>query len=221
MSSIRRVLASPANGALSHGPVTPSGKLTCSQNALRHGLLAGSTLIQGESEDDFAGSLRQLVARYRPTDGVELSFVEEMASAVWRMRRAWSIEARTLDTLAAAQSHPDQPNRISAAFLSPDNLAAQSLLQRYETRLHLMYRRALQNLLLVRNSVVADESGPVCRQLPESTPDSEAAPVPLGAPRRYQTNPVPFPNTFPSTSHVPNPCFHAGIEGVPDLFQPT
>jgi hypothetical protein len=54
MSSIRKIESSRANGALSRGPVTESGKQISSQNARRHALLARIVLLENESPDGFA-----------------------------------------------------------------------------------------------------------------------------------------------------------------------
>jgi hypothetical protein len=53
-----------------------------------------------------------------PTDEVELGMFEEICAARWRRRRAWSIETRRFDFMAAAPplndaSHSDLPNEPS------------------------------------------------------------------------------------------------------------
>jgi hypothetical protein len=53
-------------------------------NALTHGLLARIVLMQDESPEAFHDLVNQHVARFLPADGVEVGFVEEMASAAWR-----------------------------------------------------------------------------------------------------------------------------------------
>src|SRR5438874_3284770 len=103
MSSLKRVLASRANGARSRGPTTPGGIARSSQNATRHGLLAKCVVLQNESASSFEDLLRQYVERFQPADGIEFALIEEMAAAYWRMRRAWAIETRTLDDAVAAQ----------------------------------------------------------------------------------------------------------------------
>src|SRR5258705_13654875 len=80
--------------------------------------------------------------------------VDEMVATAWRMRRAWAIENRLLDTAMATQPG-DSPvvspvDRLTTAFsaLAADNQL--NLLHRYETRLHMMFQRAFHNLVLLR-----------------------------------------------------------------------
>ena len=84
MSSIRRTISSRANGALSKGPITPAGKSRSSKNAIRHGLMAKCVVLDSESREGFDSMHSEFVARFAPTDNVELGLVEEMFSAFWR-----------------------------------------------------------------------------------------------------------------------------------------
>lgn len=144
------MLSSRANGARSRGPVTVEGKQRSSQNALAHGLLARCTLMQGESPEALQALLNQHLERLGPADGVELCMVQEMVAAYWRLCRAWAIETRTFDNQMAAQTAGDRLDRMTTAFADLAAKPPAALLHRYETRLHLMYHRALQNLLLLR-----------------------------------------------------------------------
>ena len=103
MSSLRRTISSRANGALSKGPITPAGKTRSSRNATRHGLMAKCVVLENESREGFDSMQSEFVARFAPTDGVELGLVEEMLSAFWRQRRAWAIETRLMDNAISAQ----------------------------------------------------------------------------------------------------------------------
>ena len=166
MSSVRRMLSSRANGARSRGPVTLEGKQRASLNALAHGLLARCTLMQGESAEALEALLNQHLERLGPTDGVELGMVQEMVAAYWRLCRAWAIETRTFDNQVAAQTAGDRLDRMTTAF---SDLAAEppaALLHRYETRLHLMYHRALQSLILLRLAR-PNEPSPISEHSPE------------------------------------------------------
>jgi hypothetical protein len=53
MSSERKINANRINGAKSHGPVTPEGRLASSRNSLVHGLLSEAIILEGESAERF------------------------------------------------------------------------------------------------------------------------------------------------------------------------
>ncbi|HLK49230.1 MAG TPA: hypothetical protein VKT49_13905 [Bryobacteraceae bacterium] len=178
MSSLRRILSSRANGALSRGPLTPEGKRRSSQNAIHHGLLSDCVVLPGESLDTFAEVLAQHVDRFAPADGVELGMIEEMAAAYWRLRRSWAIENALLAGALAAQPPGDDVVRISAAFRQQAASAELALLHRYETRLHLMYQRALHNILLLRVAGMPNEPNPIS----EHCADSPLPLLPAGDP---------------------------------------
>jgi hypothetical protein len=112
MSSLRRIAASRANGALSRGPVTPTGKRASSQNAVRHGLLARCVVLEEESGDSFETLLQMHLDRLQPADGMEFGMIEEMASSYWRQRRAWAIETRMLQNRIAVNPDTDPLFRI-------------------------------------------------------------------------------------------------------------
>jgi hypothetical protein len=120
---------------------------------LAHGLLSRCTLMQGESPEALQALLNQHLERLGPADGVELGMVQEMVAAYWRMCRAWAIETRTFDNEVAAQADGDQLDRMATAFADLAAKPTAALLHRYETRLHLMYHRALQDLLLLRLAI--------------------------------------------------------------------
>jgi hypothetical protein len=178
MSSLRRILSSRANGALSRGPKTPLGKQHSSKNALTHGLTADTVILKTEPSENYEVLLGEHLDRFDPADGVEYGMIEEMAAASWRMRRAWAIETRIFDNqISPEPSIPDDLDKMAKAFAGPDggppNLA---LLHRYETRLHLMYQRSMHNMLLLRALGRHNEPNPISEHpmaLPApETPDS-------------------------------------------------
>jgi len=174
MSSIRRISASRANGARSQGPVTQAGLQRSSQNATSHGLLSNCVVLESESQEAFDALMAQLIERFQPADGIELATVEEMAASLWRIRRAWAIETRMLDNHTAAQPEGDLLDRITAAFTEPNHVLGQTLMHRYETRLHLMYQRAFHNFLILRqeipNSRIPNEPSPISGHQPRIEP---------------------------------------------------
>jgi len=163
-SSLRRIRASRANGARSRGPRSPQGKARSSQNAIRHGLLARCVVMAGESSQGFDALLQQHQARFRPVDGVDQGYIEEMAAATWRMRRAWAMETRLFDDAVAAQPAGDERGRMAAALARLAPRPEFALLHRYETRLQMHYQRALHKFLLVREACIPKEPSPIFEQ---------------------------------------------------------
>ena len=89
--------ASRANGAKSRGPITPEGKLASSRNATTHGMLSGTIVLGGESEERFNALLADLHAELQPQTTVEITLVENMAVARWRQMRIWGIEKANME----------------------------------------------------------------------------------------------------------------------------
>jgi hypothetical protein len=96
MASLRRILASRANGAKSRGPVTLEGKRASAMNAVRHGLTAQTVVLSNESKDEFETLLSEYTEKFQPQDRFEADLVQEMAVAKWRQQRVWSMEAPQL-----------------------------------------------------------------------------------------------------------------------------
>jgi hypothetical protein len=94
MSSKKRIAASRANGAKSHGPTTPDGKKRSSQNAVQHGLLGECLGLTGESAKNFDILIQNHERRFQPADGIELGIIEEMCAAYWPLHRVWSFPSR-------------------------------------------------------------------------------------------------------------------------------
>ena len=165
MSSLRRILASRANGARSRGPVTPEGKRRSSLNAVSHGLLSDCVLLPGECRESFQELVASYLNRFGPVDDIDLGMIEEMASAAWRLRRAWAIENKLFAGEIDSQPWDGGLDRIAASFRRLAASPELALLHRYETRLHLMYQRAFHNILLLRTAEMRNETPMSCPQL--------------------------------------------------------
>jgi hypothetical protein len=136
--------------------------------------------MENESSTAFEALLAQHLERLQPADGLEFGFIEEMAAAYWRMRRAWALETRILENHAKAQPPGDEIDRMSAVFTDPATHPGLALMHRYETRLHCIYQRALHNFLLLR-AAMPNEPNPISEQVghalacpePQSGPDDQ------------------------------------------------
>jgi hypothetical protein len=129
---------------------------------MRHGLLARCLRLDTESRECFDDLLALHLKRFQLADAVEFSMIEEMVASCWRMRRAWAIETRMMDDQIAAQpvrKDSDGLARITTAFSQLANSPSLALIHRCEARLHLMYQRALHNLLLLQTPEAPNEIG--------------------------------------------------------------
>jgi hypothetical protein len=151
MSSPKKIQANRRNGARSKGPKTPEGKRRSRYNAVRHGLLADCTVLENESMDGFQELLQHHVRRFAPIDDIEFGFVEEMASAYWRLRRAFAIEKDIFEKAIENQTGPDELTRVGQAWREIADSPSLQNLYRYQSMLHRMHQRALNNLLLLRS----------------------------------------------------------------------
>jgi hypothetical protein len=106
-----------------------------------------------------------------------------MAASYWRLRCSWAIENSLLADGLAAQAAGDDVARIAASFRQLAASPELALLHRYETRLHMMYQRALHNILLLRtlsapNDAIPNEPSPISEQLePVEQPPKAAMPA--------------------------------------------
>lgn len=152
MVSEKRLQANRANAARSTGPKTAEGKARSSRNALRHGLLAKHLLVGQENPESFHALLNMMIDRFSPVNDVEFGMIEEMTAAYWRVRRAWTIETEMLEAGVANQAPGPYNVRLAAAFGELAETSKLNVLHRQETRLHVMYQRALHNLLVLRQT---------------------------------------------------------------------
>jgi hypothetical protein len=200
-----------ANGAKSHGPITPEGKAKSALNSLRHGLSAKAIVLPSESQEDYEALRAAYQERFQPADQVELDLVESMAASRWRLRRVANIETHLLgaeiETRAAREAkgvaagdveeedRQDNDQRLASAFRYGS--AWFTTLTRYENSLNRTFDRALRQLQLLQKTRplpppanLQNEPKPVP---PE--PPSAPSPMPSAPPRAIvelgNTPPVP------------------------------
>jgi hypothetical protein len=155
MSSDRQIIANRINGAKSHGPVTPEGRLASSRNSLVHGLLSEAIILEGESAERFNALHDSLVAEFQPETPTEVGLVETMVVCRWRLMRIWILEnsavAHEIRKQAAANELENQPTQASFAYrtLSADARGL-DIFSRYETRYDRQLSRAIQRFSEVR-----------------------------------------------------------------------
>lgn len=96
MASARQIAANRLNARKSTGPRTIRGKARSRRNALRHGLTAHTVIDVFEKVEDYEALERQIANSYRPSCRLERELVCRLASLLWRLRRALSIETELL-----------------------------------------------------------------------------------------------------------------------------
>jgi hypothetical protein len=152
--------ASRQNGAQSHGPVTEEGKAISSRNALRHGLVANTVLIPGESAEEFQRLLASQIVEFEPQTPNELMLVEAMVIAKWRQMRAWGLTAAAHARAIHAQDEKrpealglDMPTRAWIALEDIDKSGSTlRRLHQYEGRYAGEFLRNRQELLDLRRA---------------------------------------------------------------------
>jgi hypothetical protein len=92
MTSFRQIKANRCNARKSTGPVTQEGKLQSRCNAVRHGLTAETVIGALEDAEDYKAFEAAIIADYDAQSAVERELVLRLASLLWRLRRATTIE---------------------------------------------------------------------------------------------------------------------------------
>ena len=98
MTSLKQIEANRRNALKSTGPTSEQGKMRSRRNAIRHGLTA-ETVIDGlEDPEDYKAFEASVTADYDAQTAVERELVLRLASLLWRLRRATSIETGLLQS---------------------------------------------------------------------------------------------------------------------------
>jgi len=124
MTSFRQFEANRRNALKSTGPRTEAGKSRSRTNALRHGLTAETVVEILEDVEDYRAFEANIIADYDVRTAVERELVLRLASLLWRLRRATSLETDLLRIQATivrdrrdtceltADSEPTAPNVV-------------------------------------------------------------------------------------------------------------
>jgi len=110
MTSYRQIEANRRNALKSTGPKTEAGKRTSRCNAVRHGLTAETVLSALENAEDYKAFEAAITADYDAQSAVERELVLRLASILWRLRRATTMETG-LFQIQAQHLHDYRQNR--------------------------------------------------------------------------------------------------------------
>jgi hypothetical protein len=124
MTTFRQIEANRRNARKSTGPVTEEGKQSSRCNAVRHGLTAETVIGALEDAQDYQAFEAAIVADYDAQSAVERELVLRLASLLWRLRRATTMETGLFEMQAdqlhefrqARQVHPDSRKIVYAMF---------------------------------------------------------------------------------------------------------
>ena len=114
MTSHSQFEANRQNAQKSTGPRTENGKRRSRFNALRHGLATETVVEAFENLASYKKFQAAIVSHYAPHSPVEHELVLRLASLLWRLRRATSIETGLFE-IQATRGHgsPSKPVKSS------------------------------------------------------------------------------------------------------------
>ena len=124
MTSFKQIEANRGNARKSTGPITEEGKQRSRCNAVRHGLTAETVIGTLEDAEDYKAFEAAIIADYDAQSAVERELVLRLASLLWRLRRATTMETGLFEIQAdhlngfrqARQVNPASREALYALF---------------------------------------------------------------------------------------------------------
>jgi hypothetical protein len=151
--SEQQLAANRANAQHSTGPTSLEGRKRSSQNALRHGVTAQTTIMTEEDRirhDDFCANMMATLA---PVGAIETFLASSVAEEAWRLNHA---RAQCGNIVAIGHfdgtgdiydaEHPEIHTAITSARTVRDNAKTLELLSLYEQRIHRSFEKHLEKL---------------------------------------------------------------------------
>ena len=112
MTSFKQFEANRRNARKSTGPTSEEGKKHSRCNAVRHGLTAETVIGALEDAEDYKAFEAAIIADYDAQSAVERELVLRLASLLWRLRRAITIETGLFEIQADYLSGLNQPSQV-------------------------------------------------------------------------------------------------------------
>src|SRR4029077_17458967 len=113
MTSLKQIAANRRNAEDSTGPRSKAGKQRSSRNAIRHGLTAETVIEPLEDAEDYSAFEEAIAASFDPETAVERELILRLASLLWRLRRATSIETALFQVKLEDGSGPQAVSELS------------------------------------------------------------------------------------------------------------
>src|SRR5215210_397224 len=127
MTSFKQIEANRRNASRSTGPITQEGKLRSRRNAVRHGLTAETVIGALEDTDDYKAFEAAVIADYDAQSAVERELVLRLASLLWRIRRATTMETGLFEIqgrqLLEFRRNRDAQRSLIRRFFPPADLS--------------------------------------------------------------------------------------------------
>lgn len=79
------------------GVKTEEGKAISKMNALKHGLLSRSVVLNYENKDEFEAFRLQMIKKFEPADIFEEVLVDRIVCGFWRLKRAIFVEKNMME----------------------------------------------------------------------------------------------------------------------------
>jgi hypothetical protein len=128
MTSFRQIQANRRNARESTGPITEEGKHRSRCNAVRHGLTAETVIGALEDSEDYQAFEAAIIADYDAQSAVERELILRLASLLWRLRRAttmetglFEIQAEHLRAFRRAREALPSSAQVAYALLGPSD----------------------------------------------------------------------------------------------------
>jgi hypothetical protein len=142
MTSFKQIEANRRNAQRSTGPIAQEGKLQSRCNAVRHGLTAETVIGALEDAEDYKAFEAAIIADYDAQSAVERELVLRLASLLWRLRRATTIETGLFEIEAehlseAGRSHQVSPSSrevVRALFGPKASVSSANSLSTYDVK---------------------------------------------------------------------------------------
>ena len=146
MATTAQVLANTANAQFSTGPVTPDGKIKSARNATTHGLFSQADAAEITQSPEYSQLRAQIFDETSPEGTLQQGLAEQIARALFRLRRIDQAEDRLLNLLE--QNEPD--------FAALEKL--QASIDRARTQYQRLQLRAIAELRRLQTIAAYDEA---------------------------------------------------------------